>query len=137
MKSMSTMRNWRIFLSVVMIMLSAGTAIGQNIIEVTTQVVPPYDGSFTNFHTKVLVTIRNTSRSTFTIQLLGTLTSNNVSLTFPSGRVPDIVMTGNQVLQLTQTQLKPYFEQQNVTVSGITKDELYNGNGLPPGNYQF
>jgi TANFOR domain-containing protein len=130
------MRWFAIFL-VAIAAASFRPADAQDIVEVTTQVLPPYDGSFANFHMKVLVTIRNTTTRVVECRLSGTLASNSVTITLPEDGVPPIILMANQVVQLSAAQLMTYFQEQNVSVAGITKEELYRGNGLPGGNYQL
>src|SRR5690606_11107122 len=109
----------------------------QDIMTVTSQVLPPHDGSFTNFHTKAIVTVHNTTQQGFDVQLVGRLTGNGISIEFRPNPDPVFFITPNQTLVLSQVQLMPYFQEQNVGVTGITKDELYRGDGLPPGTYQL
>lgn len=112
-------------------------AYAQDIVEVTTQVLPPFEAGFSNFHTKVLVTLRNTTGRLLECRLSGTLASDNVTITLPESGVPPIILTANQIMQLTGPQLAVYFQEQNVSVAGTTKQELYHGSGLPGGNYQL
>ena len=110
----------------------------QDLVNVTTQVIPPYSSSFVNFHTKVMVTLQNTTQQFYDVHLEGVLKGNNgVTVECRPDPIPVFGLTGNQVLQITPAQLMPFFQEANVAVTGITANELYHGSGLPPGNYQL
>lgn len=136
MKKQPLIKKWMAF-AVLTIAVSFRAANAQDVVEVTTQVIPPYEADFSNFPAKMMVTIRNTSGRLIECRLSGTLASDNVTITLAESGVPPIVLAGNQVVQLVGPQLSPYFQEQNVAVTGITKAELYHGAGLPGGNYQL
>lgn len=135
-KYMKTLKNTTLSFGLVFAFLSVGYS--QDVINVTPQVLPPYDGNFTNFQNKVLVTVQNTTPTSQTITLDCAITgSNGISIESRPNPVPQFALRGNQVMQITGGQLLVFFQEQHVAVQGISKQELYSGAGLPSGNYQL
>lgn len=130
--------SYRPLLFLLTIFLSAATLSAQDIFNLNTQVTPPYDGSFVNFHTKVIVTISNSARATTPYSLEGSIIGpSGITIEFRPSPNPQFALAPNQTAVLSAAQLQPYFSEQNVAVTGITKDELYRGSGLPAGSYQL
>lgn len=110
----------------------------QDLVTITPQVIPPYDGNFVNFHTKVMLTIHNTTNLVIPYSLEGSLTGpGGIKVDFRPNPNPTFELLPSQTVILTGVQLQPYFLEANVAVAGITKDELYRGAGLPSGSYQL
>lgn len=120
------------------LLLGAATLGAQDIFTLNPQVIPPFDGSFANFHSKVIITVHNTARTTIPYSLEGSITGpRGLTIEFRPNPNPQFALMPNQTTVLTGMSLQPYFTEQNVAVTGITKDELYRGNGLPAGTYQL
>ncbi len=109
----------------------------QDIIDISTQIISPVSANFNSFNTRPIVVVRNTTDRVAELTLLGAITGNGISITFTQSTSTPIILTGRQILQLSPIQLQNYFQENNVVVSGISKNELYRGRGLPPGDYQL
>ncbi len=119
-------------------MMVSSLGFGQDIIDVTTRMIPPFTPEFSTYNTKALVMLRNTTTRVAEISLEGVITGDNgIFITFPKNQAAPIILSGGQVMQLNAGQLQFYFAENNVATDGITPNELYRGDGLPPGNYQL
>ncbi|UII23988.1 hypothetical protein [Fulvivirga ligni] len=120
----------------IILLLAPFFAHAQETVSINVQVLPPYGSGFNNFGSKVIVTLRNNATFPMNVALDGQLQSSGLNIDLnPSSAV--YTLNALQVLQVTGAQLQPYFNEMNVEVKGITKDELYRGDGLPSGNYDL
>ena len=110
---------------------------GQNV-TVTVQVLPPYSTYLPDY-------LNNPSRIYFTllsnedvmVKLKATITGDNgITLTTATTATANsIQLLANQTKMMNGTDLKKVLDINNVTVSGINKNELYKGSGIPEGIY--
>jgi hypothetical protein len=109
---------------------------------VQTTVLPPYSpylSDYTTYGNKVVVMVTNPTPTPRTIKLLGSITGNGISISIPTNFLPPapIVIPSSGTIQLSGSQLSPYYNTTNLLLQGITESQLVNGNGLPEGNYMF
>ena len=112
-------------------------------IQVSTQVLPPYSpylSDYVGFDNKILVTLTNTSGQPQSVRLAGSIKGNTgVNIIMPDSYIPNapVNVPANGVTVLNGAQLKDYFDPDNLQFSGISKQEVVQGNGLPEGNYSL
>ncbi|MCB9244816.1 MAG: hypothetical protein H6606_00170 [Flavobacteriales bacterium] len=110
-------------------------------LSVQTVVVPPYSPYLSDYYgysNKVAVTIVNPTAQTYQVRLLGQISGNNIQISVKESFKPQsaiMVMPG--VTTLKGKQLEPFFSESALNFSGISKQEVLVGNGLPEGNYQL
>ncbi len=109
---------------------------------VQTTVLPPFSpylSDYVTFGNKVVVMVTNPTPTPRTIKLLGSITGNGISISIPNTFIPPapIVIPSSGTMQLSGSQLSPYYNTSNLILQGITESQLVNGNGLPEGNYRF
>lgn len=108
-------------------------------VNVTVQVLPPYSTylpDYVNSSNKVLLTLMSYTNAT--VKLKATITGDNgiVVATSDTYRPSSpLQLTAYQSKMLTGLDLRSYLEFNSVTVSGINKNELFRGSGIPEGNY--
>jgi hypothetical protein len=129
-------------IALVAIMFSVETR-AQNEVVVTTLVKPPYSpylSDYVGFDNKIVVTLLNRTNVAQSIRLAGQVKgSTGITVTIPNTFVPNlpIVLAPNQSKQLMGTQLKEYLNPDILQFSGISKQTVVQGNGLPEGDYSF
>jgi len=108
-------------------------------VNVTVQVLPPYSTyiqDYVNSSNKVVVNLL--AYTTSNVKLKATITGDNGITVATSDNfrpaTPIALQTGIPKM-ITGIDLRNYLDLNNVTVSGISKTELYRGNGIPEGNY--
>lgn len=132
-------------LSVLFIALLLGgarQATAQYDIVVTTQILPPYSpylSDYISFENKMVVTLLNTKQEVRTVRLVGALTGENIAIRIPKEFKPAkaIVVGAGQSVVLMGLQLKEYINPDVLSFSGISKQDVLQGNGLPEGSYTF
>lgn len=113
-------------------------AVAQDVI-VNVQVLPPYSTylpDYLNNPSKIVFTLLSTQ--TRDVKIRATITGDNgitVSTSASGSAASPIHLVANQVKMMNGTNLKAYLDVNSVSVSGINKNDLYRGNGLPEGNY--
>jgi TANFOR domain-containing protein len=98
----------------------------------------PYISDYFSLQSKTIVTITNTQRQDFRIKIVGKIEGDNgVSIyTSPNYQPPSpIIVPAYGSVTIYGYQLERYFDINTVTLSGIRKQELIAGGGLPEGNY--
>jgi TANFOR domain-containing protein len=114
------------------------TAQAQDVI-VTVQVTPPYSTylpDYLNNPSKIIFSLLSPRDAD--VKIRATITGDNgISVnTSPSGSAATpIHLVANQIKMMNGTALKAYLDVNSVVVTGIDKNSLYRGNGLPEGNY--
>lgn len=112
-------------------------------IVVTTQITPPYSpylSDYVSFENKMIVTLFNTKQQARSVRLVGALTGENgIDIRIPKSFKPahPIVVGAGQSVVLMGLQLKEYVNPDVLSFSGISKQDVVQGNGLPEGNYSF
>ncbi|MFT3795004.1 hypothetical protein [Flavobacterium sp.] len=108
---------------------------------VNVQVLPPYSTylpDYLNNPSKIVFTLLSTQ--TRDVKIKATITGDNgitVATSATGSAAAPIHLVANQVKMMNGTNLKAYLDVNTVTVSGIDKNSLYRGNGLPEGSYTF
>ncbi|HZY25249.1 MAG TPA: hypothetical protein VFE71_05445, partial [Bacteroidales bacterium] len=108
--------------------------------------IAPFTSKLSDFITnpsKVVITVHNNiTYPQYKIKLLASLKGDNgVQIsTNPASLnlVPEItLLSGQPTVVLNATSVQNLFNLESVNIQGITQNELVNGNGLPPGNYEL
>lgn len=110
-------------------------------LNVQTTVFPPYSPYLSDYYSyeqKVAVTIMNPTNQTYQVRLLGHIKGGNVNISVKPNFTPNTpINVPPGVTVLKGGQLSPYFSESALSFSGITKQQVLLGNGLPEGNYQL
>lgn len=107
-------------------------------VNVTVQVLPPYSTylpDYLNNPSRIYITLL--SNEDATIKLKANITGDNgISLiTTNTSNAAAIPLKANQIKIVNGTDLKKCLDINNVTVSGINKNDLFRGSGIPEGVY--
>ena len=108
-------------------------------VNVTVQVLPPYSTylpDYVNSSNKVLLTLMSYTNAS--VKLKATITGDNgITVATSDSYRPStpLQLTAYQSKILTGLDLRNYLEFNSVTVSGINKNDLFRGSGIPEGNY--
>ncbi|MBN2612961.1 MAG: hypothetical protein JXB00_15505 [Bacteroidales bacterium] len=125
-------------LSFLLIYLCINTELvtGQQSIIVNTMVRPPYSTLLYNYSelTRVIITTPYTLRVTLSVHIKG---DNGIDLiTGPDYNPAPVLISANEVNQLSGIDLSGYFDAQNLIAKGVSLQEIID-NGLPEGSYQI
>jgi len=109
---------------------------------VSIRILPPYPNRITDYESRpqqVLITLTNQSAGTQQIQLRASVVGDNgirleVGRNYKSSSA--ITLAPGQVRNLNGADLVTLFDYNQLTYTGITKEEFIRGNGLPEGSYQ-
>lgn len=118
-------------------------AAAQNDVQVATLVKPPYSpylSDYVGFDNKIVITLTNTTNSPQSVRLVGSVKGNTgVTVTIPNSFIPasPIALAPKGVKVLMGSQLKEYLNPDVLQFSGISKQEVVQGNGLPEGSYSI
>lgn len=118
-------------------------AVAQNDVQVGTLVKPPYSpylSDYVGFDNKIVITLTNTTNSAQNVRLVGQVKGNKgVTVTIPNSFIPaaPITLGPKAVKVLMGAQLKEYLNPDVLQFSGISKQEVVQGNGLPEGDYSL
>ena len=109
---------------------------------VNTTILPPYSpylSDYATFGNKVVIMITNPTQAMRSVKLMGSITGNGISISTTQNFQPPspIIVQPNATITVTGNQLAPYYNTDNLTLQGITANQLINGNGLPEGTYTF
>ncbi|RXR21128.1 hypothetical protein EQG63_04080 [Flavobacterium amnicola] len=108
-------------------------------VNVTVQVLPPYSTylpDYVNSSNKVMLTLLSYENAN--VKLKATITGDNgITVATSDNYRPatPLKLTAYQSKMLTGLDLRNYLEFNSVTVTGISKNELFRGSGIPEGNY--
>lgn len=109
---------------------------------VSIRILPPYPNRITDYESRpqqVLITITNQSAGVQQVQLRAAVVGDN-GIRLEVGRnyksPTPITLAPGQVRSLNGADLVTLFDYNQLTYTGITKDEFIRGNGLPEGSYQ-
>jgi TANFOR domain-containing protein len=112
-------------------------------INVTLNVLPPYTpyvSDYFSLQNKTIVTFTNLNRINYQIKIVGKIEGDNgvVISTSPDYSPPNpINVPAFGSVTIFGSDLEKYFDINTVEISGIRKQELLAGGGLPEGNYQL
>lgn len=133
------MRNTFKFLNFILLFLTHLAWSQTPTVNVTVQVLPPYSTylpDYVNSSNKVLLTLMSYTNAN--VKLKATITGDNgITVATSDSYRPStpLQLTAYQSKMLTGLDLRNYLEFNSVTVSGISKSELFRGTGIPEGNY--
>ncbi|RYG08926.1 MAG: hypothetical protein EOO07_24760, partial [Chitinophagaceae bacterium] len=109
---------------------------------VSIRILPPYPNRITDYESRpqqVLITLTNQSAGTQQIQLRASVVGDN-GIRLEVGRnyksSSPITLAPGQVRNLNGADLVTLFDYNQLTYTGLTKEEFIRGNGLPEGSYQ-
>ncbi|WP_343531396.1 carboxypeptidase-like regulatory domain-containing protein [Pedobacter sp.] len=109
---------------------------------VSIRILPPYPHRITDYEARpqqVLITLTNQSAGTQQIQLRASVVGDN-GIRLEVGRnyksPTPITLAPGQVRNLNGADLVTLFDYNQLTYTGMTKDQFIRGNGLPEGTYQ-
>src|ERR1022692_479961 len=111
-------------------------------VDIKINILPPYPSKITDYASRpqqVLILVHNFSNLAQDIQLRGTITGDNgIALRVnPQYKSPSPIHLGaGQTLNLNGADINQLFDYNQLVFSGITRDQVIRGNGLPEGNYQ-
>jgi TANFOR domain-containing protein len=111
-------------------------------VDIKINILPPYPSKITDYASRpqqVLILVQNVSNLAQDIQLRGTITGDNgiVLRVNPQYKSPSPIHLGaGQTLNLNGADINQLFDYNQLIFSGITRDQVIRGNGLPEGNYQ-
>ncbi|HEY4334429.1 MAG TPA: hypothetical protein VGM89_00990, partial [Puia sp.] len=112
-------------------------------VDIKVSILPPYPSKVTDYASRpqqVLITLRSMNNLPQDIQLRGTISGDNgiVLRVDPRYRSPSpIHMNGGETRSLNGSGISELFDYNQLQFTGITKDNVIRGNGLPEGNYQL
>ncbi|WP_170061791.1 hypothetical protein [Hymenobacter chitinivorans] len=119
----------------------AARAQSANDVRVTVLVLPPYSTHLSDYvdqPNRLVVTLTNLTRTPVSLQLAGTLTGDNgvrVQTSAQARSPRPVQLTGLQTRQLDRDELGQLFDENQLTYSGVTVQQMVRGNGLPEGSY--
>ncbi len=112
-------------------------------VDIKVSILPPYPSKVTDYASRpqqVLIALRSLNNLAQDIQLRGTITGDNgiILRVDPRYRSPSpIHLNGGELRSLNGVDISQLFDYNQLQFSGITKDQVLRGNGLPEGNYQI
>jgi hypothetical protein len=118
-------------------------AVAQNDVQIATLVKPPYSpylSDYVGFDNKIVITLTNTTNVAQNVRLVGQVKGGKgVTVTIPNSFIPSapIALGPKAVKVLMGSQLKEYLNPDVLQFSGISKQEVVQGNGLPEGDYSL
>lgn len=118
-------------------------AVAQNDVQIGTLVKPPYSpylSDYVGFDNKIVITLTNTTNVAQNVRLVGQVKGGKgVTVTIPNSFIPSapIALGPKAVKVLMGSQLKEYLNPDVLQFSGISKQEVVQGNGLPEGDYSL
>ncbi|MFD2721848.1 carboxypeptidase regulatory-like domain-containing protein [Hymenobacter monticola] len=124
-----------------LLLLAVGARAQTPVVRVTVVPLPPYSTHLSDYAdqpNRLLVTLSNTSRQAVSLQLAGSITGDNgvSARTRPDARSPRPVnLAALQTRQLDADELGQLFDENMLTYTGVTVQEIVRGNGLPEGTY--
>lgn len=133
--------NRKIFLLTILLIVLCVTNVSAQV-DIKISILPPYPSKVTDYAShpqQVLLLVRNVSNLPQDIQLRGSITGDNgiVLRVNPQYKSPSPIHLGTgQTLNLNGNDISQLFDYNQLLYSGITKDQVIRGNGLPEGNYQ-
>ena len=110
-------------------------------VRVTVLVLPPYSTHLSDYAdqpNRLVVTLTNTTRGPLSLQLAATLTGDNGvrAQTKPQAHSPrPVPLAALQSRTLDQDELGQLFDENQLTYTGASVQQIVRGNGLPEGTY--
>ncbi|UOQ54845.1 hypothetical protein [Hymenobacter cellulosivorans] len=122
-------------------MRGAARAQSANDVRITVLVLPPYSTHLSDYvdqPNRLVVTLSNLTRSPVSLQLAGSLTGDNgvrVQTSAQARSPRPVQLLGLQTRTLDRDELGQLFDENQLTYSGVTAQQMVRGNGLPEGSY--
>lgn len=130
-------------LSVAMLLFTFAAS-AQNLVRITTSVLPPYSPYIQDYPgtgNRVQIFISNLSRTPLNVRLLGKLEGDNGVVIRTSANYRPVrplqLLPTDVNRALTRAELEGLFDLNQIEVQGMDKNLLYRGLPLPEGNYQL
>ena len=123
-----------------LLLLTALGARAQSV-RVTVVPLPPYSTHLSDYvdqPNRLLVTLSNTGRQAVSLQLAGSITGDNgvSARTRPGAHSPrPVTLEALQTRRLDADELGLLFDENMLTYTGISAQQVVRGNGLPEGTY--
>lgn len=124
----------------VLLMFVTSLTLGQDV-NISLQISPPYSpylSDYFSIQNKTLAIITNMGRGSYNLKLIGKIEGDN-GVVITTGQnatgARAFALQPGTTKTITGNELGTYFDINNISVSGITKQELISGGGLPEGNY--
>ncbi|RWU03637.1 carboxypeptidase-like regulatory domain-containing protein [Pedobacter chitinilyticus] len=131
---------WSVVFAIIAIFVFVPDLMAQ--VGVSIRILPPYPHRITDYEARpqqVLITLTNQSAGTQQIQLRASVVGDN-GIRLEVGRnyksPTPITLAPGQVRNLNGADLVTLFDYNQLTFTGMTKDQFIRGNGLPEGTYQ-
>lgn len=141
---MTATRSIRIAVSLLLCMICTRLAAQQFPVNVQVQTVQPVSVQLANLYTgtqaRLIITLLNTDlqKPVLHVRLRLNIKGTSVSLRNRDyGYYPDIALEAGLPVQLSLNDLAPYFNMDNLEVSGIPRYQLQQSGKLPDGFYSF
>lgn len=112
-------------------------------IRVSTQVLPPYSQYISDYQSRpgqILITLINTSRQSYQVQLVGSITGDNdVSIRTKGGyrSASPIQVPAGATVRVSQADIMVLFNDAALDFTGTSANEILRKNTLPEGMYQI
>ena len=109
-------------------------------VSITITVTPPYSSriqDYINQPNKIMATITSRAHDPLNVYLQGSVAAEGGIRvnTNPAYRGPMITLLPRTPYRITQANLQDVFDPNHLVYTGITKQQIMNGSGLPEGNY--
>ena len=124
-----------------LLIASSYSSMAQSDVTATIRVLPPYSTHLSDYADqpeKTLITLRNNTQRTLQVQLMGSITGENgLELrTAPQFKSPQpIELAPLSVVSLNADAIRSLFDVYKLVLSGVSRETLVRGNGLPEGIY--
>ena len=111
-------------------------------VNIKISILPPYPSKVTDYASRpqqVLLLVNNASNLAQDIQLRGSITGDNgiILQVNPQYKSPSpIHLAAGQTLNLNGSDISQLFDYNQLIFSGITRDQVIRGNGLPEGKQE-
>jgi TANFOR domain-containing protein len=142
MKHLHHNRTLFLIIIVMMMRIHVSGQSGPGLVDIRISIFPPYPSRISEYASRpqqVLILVHNLSNVPEDIQLRGSITGDNgiVLRVNPQYRSPGpIHLNPGEIRNLNASDITQLFDYSQLIFSGITKDQVVRGNGLPEGNYQ-
>ena len=130
-----------LLLWLLLVLLALGLRAQAQTVRVTVVPLPPYSTHLSDYvdqPNRLLVTLSNSGRTAVSLQLAGSITGDNgvSARTRPGAHSPrPVTLDPLQTRRLDADELGLLFDENMLTYTGISAQQVVRGNGLPEGTY--